>query len=191
MNFTKEQVRETVEEYREMLFGLPFMNFTDKKPHEDFLKEKGLTDELEAGKWYKMGLSILNYKETIDGVINCYGLSAGIWYENITCGRSPEYFIEATPEEVEKALIEEAKRRGLNFQTRKLFTMLSAYDGEEVHHFIISNTMKFNSSLNRLYLDHVGIFSNGKWAEIVSEELTELKKKYKELGETIDKLESK
>jgi hypothetical protein len=104
--------------------------------------------ELEVGKVYK-------YTDS-----GSYGFTTnGNWCENLGVCKQDKY-TEATTEEWQSALIEEAKRRGL-------------YDAE---HFKHANTLTSNYNVNT-FLPTVGsdsvwtkygcIFHKGIWAEII------------------------
>lgn len=113
-------------------------------------EEKALLEpkeELEVGKWYK-GLNnsnqiIFKVDSSYNGVN--YGFFNKQWDESWYCS-NPDEWLEATPQEVEDALVKEAKKRGYNY-------MNYTYNAEE----------------NELCGIHGGsleeVFVNGKWVE--------------------------
>ena len=120
---------------------------------------------LEVGKWYKSGGSngdsLFNY-QTGDGV---YGFmkKQGQWkWERCSDGRWSWDDTPCTPaadEEVESALINEAKIRGL-WDNKNI---VCAYSNKTVPG---TKTTYYN---NRLWGQYGCIFDNGKWAEILEE----------------------
>ena len=65
--------------------------------------------ELEVGKWYKMKSDIhflCNFNGNIGNNGNSYGFNLnGEWMDNSMCFHNSDTYVEATPEEVESALI--------------------------------------------------------------------------------------
>lgn len=125
-------------------------------------------NKLEVGKWYKHTDNeniLLNYNES--KLLYGFG-SVGLW----TNGFRLEDFdkiklIPATNEEVESALIAEAKKRGL-YDLGRL--TIKTIGNRIVNNFQTSGNDYFWSKYtNTLFLDGVTIFSNGKWASIIKE----------------------
>ena len=123
-------------------------------------------NKLEVGKWYKFkpNGTIGFYKgKNLDS----YGIhNGGNWIDN--CKWFYNYNLEvsdlelATPQEVETALINEAKKRGYkegNYNCLKSFYVKDCkkyYYNSEENQLRISNGYQYNI-----------IFDNGKWAEII------------------------
>ena len=119
---------------------------------------------LEVGKWYKHNKFLLY---AIDDT-HWYGFDHGAhWEDNVSYTNllHDNYLQLATPEEVETALVNEAKRRGFK-EGVKCISLLSP-DGEE----ILKSDFQFQS--NNLWIDSneykCCIFKNGKWATIINE----------------------
>jgi len=102
-----------------------------------------------------------------------------IYYGFNVCGhwKDEDYYpledidTEATHEEVETALIAEAKKQGHEYNGY-------SYNGKTL--------LGFNSKDG---LDCKQLLNNGKWATIIEDnKLNELEKKYKELGKEIQRL---
>lgn len=195
MGYSKEEVVELFKEYDEtadrdgVRYSIAY-----------FLKEKGLLPLLEVGKWYKL----INRNDTM---ILCYqgegsssyGFSSrGVWSNSLGSAwvnSSDCETTELTHEEVETALIAEAKKR---YKVGDSFVCLK--NGEFSKITQLDKWANIGNSSSVLWNDHVKsesvfnnskIYSNGKWATIVNTELDELKATYKELGKKIDELENK
>ena len=81
--------------------------------------------------------------------------------------------VEATPEEVEAALINEAKKRGYKggIKLSPLESCSNAIDTEKED--VYSYIPKVSHYVgNRLQLNGTGIYQDGKWAEILPQEKT-------------------
>ena len=123
--------------------------------------------ELEVGKWYKMKGNthfLCNFNGNIGNNGNSYGFNLkGKWMDNSMCFQNCDTYVEATPEEVESALINEAKKRGFIEGTQYLSPVNKykrAFDGE----------MYFNH--NNLFENSKSIFNNGIWATILPQKKT-------------------
>ena len=133
---------------------------------------------LELNKWYKcpkLGKAIFYITEIFEDEITAYGFSyQGVWEnENDFTGRINKDIIPATPEEVETALINEAKRRGYkngveivdiyNGKTNQDTTIVSSnkFDYEKVKAGSIQGDMALRDSDGNI------IFHNGNWASII------------------------
>jgi hypothetical protein len=117
--------------------------------------------EFEVGKWYKHGKHSLFcfVKENMLG-FNGYGFNPDGWCDDNTWARNWE-ITPATNEEVEAALIKEAKKRGFKegVEAKGLnhFKMINGYD---FHWFIDYNVLHFQNQL---------IYKEGQWASIIEE----------------------
>jgi len=151
---TKEQILETIR--------------TGTDVTERYFKEiipEAFNTKLDTGKWYKSSADIefLVYYQS-KGFDN-YGFWEDQPYRDNLLFGDCWYNMSrlATPEEVESALINEAKKRGF-VQGVKYLSPLSKcrreFDGE----------MYFNH--NNLYEKGKSIFNNGKWATILPQEKT-------------------
>jgi len=131
-----------------------------KEQKERILKlDPNFCDEkLEAGKWYKHKY----FKNTIIHKVDNlgYGLWNGVWDNNWLI-KSVSNWTLATEKEVETALINEAKRRGL-----KQVNFKCLIDGI-VWEFDSEQGFKYNQDTNNMYIDAAVAFDNGKWAEII------------------------
>lgn len=125
---------------------------------------------LEVGKWYKdvrVDSKAVLYLEEITthktSAMKSYGFSMkGEWIES--CNRSILVFVnfteKATPEEVELALIREAKKIGLI--DGSYIESTSGVIGK-----LNEGVYIFDYRLNKLYYSGYEIFDNGKWATII------------------------
>ena len=148
-------------------------------------------DDLVVGKWYKSDWGYkfcFNGEYDIDSDPRGYGFSqcGEFLTDNKTSKRGGwgKYNItEATDEEVEKALIKEAKKKDYkNVNINNLETignMLSSH-----HSIASSKCYYYNSIENALWFRGKLIFWNGKWATIITETITK-EQAEKELGKTI------
>lgn len=163
--------------------------------------------ELEVGKWYKdplHGNVIYCSKIANDGTLYGYGFVSGDFkvYEDEDSNLclynyvDAKRLIESTPEEVEKASIAEAKKKG--YVGEKIVLIQGEFSGT---HSVtkMQDDFSFESRQNRLmckcgYKSYT-IFKDGKWAEIFPEEKTVitldkakkiLAKKYKTTVEQIE-----
>ena len=123
--------------------------------------------KLEVGKWYISEHYLVYYLGNYK--CNCIELSTGEWIENVDhslSGHLKSYRL-ATEEEVVKALINEAIKRGYKKGVKCKFGTSKEIRTIETNKFFFD----FNS--NKLYLRHSSgdnadeIFRNGFWAEIV------------------------
>ena len=129
-------------------------------------ERKLLQTGLQVGKWYTYRECLLCYQGR-EETLRAYGFIRGEWVGTVNCGNNPEKWEEAAPEEVEQALLREAKKRGL--VEGCLTTSLD--DGRQ---FIVSGSrhplLSVNcEDINRFFVmggDGRGycIFDNGKWA---------------------------
>lgn len=134
--------------------------------------------ELEVGKWYKRphNSALFCVTEVLLNLENHYGIygfdNIGNWMKD----NSKTFWdkdVEATPEEVEAALINEAKKRGYKggIKLSPLESCSNAIDTEKED--VYSYIPKVSHYVgNRLQLNGTGIYQDGKWAEILPQEKT-------------------
>lgn len=120
---------------------------------------------LEFGKWYKYNDSniIFNFRGKYSTANNsgAYGFgNNGNWYENLGVDSNSE-FTELTKEEVSKALIIEAKKRGYKNGNYKCLSNSKTYNISCDLFGFEDNTLYHGIDLRNI------VFSNGKWAEII------------------------
>ena len=104
---------------------------------------------------------------------NCIELSNGEWFENLDhslSGHLKSYRL-ATEEEVVKALINEAIKRGFKNVGELSLKIVSGEMFKKGSFVTANNKFIYISVENILYLDGVEIFYKGKWAEIVIEDI--------------------
>ena len=127
--------------------------------------------KLEVGKWYISEHYLVHYLGNYK--CNCIRLSDGEWFDNMhhsLSGHLKSYRL-ATEEEVVKALINEAIKRGYKKGVKCKFGT-----SKEIR-TIKTNKFFFDFNSNKLYLIHSSgdnadeIFRNGFWAEIVIEDI--------------------
>jgi len=138
-----------------------------------FLKSKGIIQSFKVG-WYKnidSGTLAFRTSDT-----NNYGVRNGLWNENIQVSNI-NCWQEATHEEVETALINEAKKRGL-WEVPIIDVDMSIRDKKGYFEETLPCDLK------TLWSSYGRVFENGKWATIIEEELT-LAQVCKELGRDI------
>ncbi len=141
---------------------------------KDLLKEveslKKQEPKFEVGKWYKSsynnGYAIVNAQEKCqDGKCEYYGYGTGYdiqksWAERIHIYSTA---IPATPQEVENALIAEAKKRGF----KEGVSIKGIYGGAG---YTLSNTSANIMNGDVFYLGGYLIYSRGQWAEIIKDD---------------------
>lgn len=131
--------------------------------------------ELEVGEWHKCKsdeslIYLLDYDD-----FDMYGFQAsGNWFDrdkdaSFSYKREPEEWRPATTEEVETALLKEAKKRGF----KEGVTIINVDDGlktdPEIHE------LHFAEVENALYDGWGSVpFDNGEWAEILEEKLPKI-----------------
>jgi len=113
--------------------------------------------KLIIGKWYKAPYgSLICFTGDLR---KSYGISNfGNWFNDDWVLNQSE-LIEATPQEVESALICEATKRYANG-----VIIQSLYDYEAKK---IGNCIQYYNETNCLWSNGVKLFDNGKWAEII------------------------
>lgn len=135
--------------------------------------------KFEVGKWYKLTedysgtlkkgevYQMINFQTDSKSCIILDHVAFGIEGRNYLAPYK-DMLIEATPKEVEEALIKEAEKRGLKEGTIINNSMLN--DCSNTSCKAENNEYKFIEDelySNCLLLDGFVIFLNGKWAEIV------------------------
>ena len=130
---------------------------------QDQLDELKAAPVSEVGKWYKRDEDIIFVTKFDGKQISFYGYYLGKWVGRDWMYLNTSVFIEATTEEVETALIEEAKRRG--FKEGVIFYYCNGGSKGIIGEFVdetyfYDNQLRFKGST---------IFENGKWAEIITE----------------------
>lgn len=160
--------------------------------HENFIRyateeEKALLEpnkELKVGKWYKTKRALFNHQNGYDS----YGFFDNKWVpDNWKTNLYDFAFvtpIEATSQEVEQSLIEEAKRRG--------FVNGSIGNNSNIHNknlkdceLFFNNEYEFDNKDNllRVILDEDTtwtVFEDGQWASIIEQEkFAELKEAHR------------
>lgn len=127
----------------------------------DFLKEKGLLNTLEVGKWYisetnkDMRVFLTGFE---DNHYTYYGFNVyGLWTDDCLLNRSDGWRL-MTNEEVKKALIAEAEKRWYKKGV-----------GVGLGLLLVGGEFEYDHNENTLLMDGIGIFNKGKWAEIISE----------------------
>jgi hypothetical protein len=149
--------------------------------------------KLEVSKWYKgfseLGSPFLGVYDVKESSDISYGFWNEIWSTNkngLIRLKDAESYEKATEEEVKEALIKEAKKRGFKEGSKTKGTNLDTEIStltEGFEYSINSNELKANCN-GDFYIKRI-IFSNGKWAEIIS---NPIKEKINELQKQIDEL---
>ena len=129
-------------------------------------------NELEVGKWYRLRNKAFNwlmcYTENGNG---CYGFNSQNLYSNEYTMYDYHDWKLATEEEVREALINEAIKRGFKNVGELSLKLVSGEMFKKGSFNTVNNEFRYISVENRLNLDGVVIFYNGKWAEIVIEDI--------------------
>ena len=145
--------------------------------------------KLEKGKWYKRGglLFCFQGKYETDDTSGAYGFTTtGNWHENIGVDERYIYqYVLATNQEVENALVKEAKRRG--FKGGVYYDATNVGYTDQNKQRISGNDFSFSAEINELRLNGWIIFNKGKWAKVVEEEKVEVKPEeyYNQLRTTV------
>jgi hypothetical protein len=141
------------------------------KERVDYLLNEYFPDafktELEVGKWYKDKQSKLLYftlEIKDENNINAYGFDCHGIYTIATKlyeWGTTQYFTEATDKEVETALINEAKKRGLK-EGIHFSSPINKFNYKTDN-----NVYTYQTESNRLFLSDYSIFDSGIWATII------------------------
>lgn len=167
---TDKEVVELIKEFNKGYFAQYQIN--------NFLKEKGLIEEFEVGKYY------VHYsKKTIITMYNgdAHGLlisGCGVFpMSNINC------WIKLSDKEVEDALKREGLKKYKKGNKVKCLVHLDACIDE-----YDLNTIEFEhySEGVQMWFGHICIFNKGKWAEIIEEEKDSLDKIAEDAGKLMD-----
>ena len=138
-----------------------------KKELKQLKKQLEELPKLEVGKWYKYNNGIFNY-QGLSTLIRGYGVdSLGNWLELCNLGDSPEQWILATPQEVEEALIKEAKKRGFKKGVR--FNSVAQGNTSGDSNVKGSNVIECADGVNRVRCNGWTIYYKGKWATIIEQ----------------------
>lgn len=145
----------------------------EKKHAKELLKEfipEAFENELEVGKWYISERYLVYYLGNYK--CNCIDLSNGEWIENVYHSLSSHLknYRLATEEEVKETLINEAIKRGFKNVGELSLKIVRGAMFKKGSFVTANNKFRYISVENRLNLDGVEIFYNGKWAEIIKEE---------------------
>lgn len=135
------------------------------------------TPKLEKGRWYKHDEGGVYYATSFSKVGSMFGYgveSDGDWYECISNNgigcllnnyHTKECIRPATREEVESALIKEAKRRGYDKGVRISSVYSDMYKGRILGDICVTETYQLWADSDECA--NVQIFEDGKWAEII------------------------
>ena len=147
----------------------------ETKHAKELLKEfipEAFENKLEVGKWYRLRNKAFNwlmcYTENRHG---CYGFNSENLYSNEYVMYDYNDWELATEEEVKEALIYEAIKRGFKNVGELSLKLVSGEMFKKGSFGTANNKFRYISVENSLYLDGVDIFNNGKWAEIVIEDI--------------------
>lgn len=171
-------------------------------------EEKALLEpnkELEVGKWYKdPGYPKFLSIHTKDG--NRYGFDIyGKWFEGAGELHYSSGYVQATTEEVEQALIEEAKRRGyksgctiksINYGYKIRFKDIQKFSLKGCSLCMYAEAVLTDSDGDTEYNDSFErVFQDGKWAEVINTgklkaeiDTTPIKEAFEKLGYAINDL---
>ncbi len=141
--------------------------------------------ELEAGKWYKSSCSVFFVTKIENEKVYAYGVNDGNWLQDGCFDiKFSKNDTEATPQEVESALILEWKRLGgkigvvVNSPQKIWSRNLKLNLGLDEKEFVYRN--------NELLHCGVQVFYKGKFATIIQPEKMTLEQIEKELGRKIE-----
>jgi hypothetical protein len=144
---------------------------------KDLLKEveslKKQEPNFEVGKWYKSGKTLFNYQ--LD--YGVYGFDDEGEWETCDSWIWETWFDGtrlATPQEVETALIAEAKRRGFKEgvmvnRTDEILTLFGSCRGDNKV-VLCNNKFYYHKEEDSLTVDGRVIYIKGQWAEIIKED---------------------
>jgi len=180
--YTKKEVEELFNEFADN-YG--------RNSYKEFLKAKGITG-LEVGKWYKHKGNTFSDETSLfcmtstseSGAVYGYGFNErGEWlveecHNSDTCmsnSVSKKYLVEVIHEEVEEALIREAKKRykiGDRFLCLEHGTISSVCQLEDWSNIGNNENTLWNDGGEEMVSkehDNALMFKNGKWATIIDE----------------------
>ena len=148
-------------------------------------KEK--LSQAKENTWYKLDDNVYQFNEK-NGV--GYGLVKDEWVDGMAWLQNENHhdYVEANQQEVEEALIKEAKRRG--FFNGTLCNNSNVHDVDlKNNRLSFENNFEFDLEYNtlRAILDSettYSVFKNGKWAEVIKPEKS-LEERVKELEDAV------
>ena len=143
----------------------------EKKHAKELLKEfipEAFENELEVGKWYIGGRCLFNY-QTEKSVYGFF--TKNEWMDKKWTWGDNKGVRLATEEEVREALINEAIKRGFKNVGELSLKLVRGEMFKKGSFNTVNNEFRYISVENSLNLDGVVIFYNGKWAEIVIEDI--------------------
>lgn len=120
--------------------------------------------ELEVNTWYKWQELLFFMYEVENVKLFYYGIDDGVWIKKDWINIDND-FIHATPEEVEIALIKEAKKRG--FEVGVIVDPPQKMWSRKLRLNLGINEIKFTYRNNELLCCGVQVFYKGKWANII------------------------
>jgi len=175
--YSKKEVVELFNDFKEENCSFEHGSFYyDKHSIPQFLKEKGLIEQFEVGKWWKQKIYngdtyYMCLYELRCGSWYFYGIIDGKWGKSSVSTYDMKKWERMTNEEVEEALIKECDK----FKGKKVKCI---FDGIE---YSIWQNPKYwyNSRDNHLGVEFAGgdkcvLFHNGDWAEIVEDKKEEI-----------------
>ena len=181
--YTKEEVSGLLDDYSKFIGCTTFVDFISRDYIEQFKKDKGLIPTIG---WYKSTQSEnskwLGY---YDGSRFVYGIDAFSRWIEMDSDTIEEDETLAANEEVEAALIAEAKKRGY----KEGVTVFNSFTTSGCQYKIRSQSA-YSFRNGTLRLGVVMLMCDGCWSTIVDTKLNDLEKKYKELGEEIERLKN-
>jgi len=122
--------------------------------------------ELEVGKWYKTsGCFFIHITGRGENIFNYYGINTyGDWVDK-DWTNTPELFTLATHQEIETALINEAKKRGF---VKGCSFISTTYNEEKFAYKGVLDFDHFSEEYGWIiYIDGSEIFCNGEWAKVL------------------------
>lgn len=142
---------------------------TWKRKLEEQFPSVFVKDELGVGVWNYSKTKYGNFENLFksDDGINWYGFVNGDWFEKTDISDFTTLNLrQSTPEEVETALINEAKKRGFK-EGVKFKSVSPNIDGET--DILINGDIYYSVIGNYVYSSCGYIFQNGKWATIIEQ----------------------
>lgn len=158
-NWNKEEVNGLLDGLLKQYYSYKPWKFNTSTLNE-YKKDNGLLPTLEVNRWYK------GERGEIAELTDFEMKAMGVWGNSIVL-QSPQYWREATHEEVETALKAEAKKL-------KGKTLQNIYNSSKSFTFDDSFLIEYNRTDNRVYIrnsnyrDVYDLMNNGKWAEIIT-----------------------
>lgn len=121
----------------------------------------------EIGKWYRNSVGLFCVTEVKDNTVFAYGFCREEWSDNSSfpIKKYIEEDVLACEEEIETALIAEAKKRGFRENER----LISHWKKEEITHYNVNGEFKFELEFNTLFIGNYVIFDKSGWAEVLEQ----------------------